>query len=48
MITELNRVTPTARKEHKCEFCNGIIAIGEKYERSTFVDNGIVYGDVVI
>ena len=39
----LRNTTPTARKEHTCEFCGGIIAIGEKYERQTNNYDGILY-----
>lgn len=39
----LSNSTPTARKEHKCEFCGGIIAIGEKYEKQTFIHDGYIY-----
>ena len=35
MITELKRSYPTAKKEHKCMYCGGIIKVGEKYERQT-------------
>ena len=28
---------PTARKEHKCDLCGGVIKIGEKYLRSSGV-----------
>ena len=34
---------PIARKEHKCQFCGGIISIGEKYYRQTNVYDGRVY-----
>ena len=33
----LRNVQPTARKEHKCEYCGGIIHVGEKYDRQTIV-----------
>lgn len=39
----LRNTTPTARKEHKCEFCGGMIAIGEKYERQTNNYDGQLY-----
>lgn len=39
----LRNTTPTARKEHKCDFCGGIIAIGEKYERQTNNHDGELY-----
>lgn len=39
----LRNTTPTARKEHNCEFCGGKIAIGEKYDRQTNLHDGTVY-----
>ena len=42
-ITVLKESTPTARKEHKCMFCGGIIKVGEKYDRQTCVYEGSVY-----
>lgn len=39
----LKNTTPTARKEHKCDFCSGVISIGEKYDRQTNVYDGRVY-----
>lgn len=39
----LRNLTPTACKEHKCEFCGGVIAIGEKYERQTNNYDGKLY-----
>lgn len=42
-MTILKESKPTARKEHKCEFCGGTIAIGEKYDRQTSVYDGGVY-----
>lgn len=43
MITELNISYPTARKEHKCMFCGGIIKVGEKYERQTLIYDNQIY-----
>lgn len=40
----LRNTTPTARKEYKCEFCGGIIAIGEKYDRQTYAYDSSAYG----
>lgn len=42
MIT-LKNVTPTARKEHRCDFCGGVIAIGDKYERQTNIYDNQIY-----
>lgn len=39
----LRNVQPTARKEHKCEYCGGIIHVGEKYDRQTIVFDGRIY-----
>lgn len=43
MVTQLNMSYPTARKEHKCMWCGGIIKIGEKYERSTNIYDNQIY-----
>lgn len=40
---ELRSITPTAKKNYKCMFCGGIINIGEKYNRSTQVNDGKIY-----
>ncbi len=32
-----------AKKEHKCNFCHGIIKIGEKYGYQALKDGGIFY-----
>lgn len=37
----LEATTHTARKEHTCDFCGGIIHKGELYYRSTIVDGEI-------
>ena len=29
----ISSTKPTARKEHKCDYCDGKIIIGEKYDR---------------
>jgi len=31
----------TANKEHKCNFCRGVISKGDKYYKATYVDSGI-------
>lgn len=33
MLDFFNQSFPTARKEHKCSLCGGIVCIGEKYSR---------------
>ena len=32
-----------ARKHHKCDYCNKIITIGEKYISSTYAYDGSIY-----
>ena len=34
----LKKTKPISRKEHRCEFCGGIIKVGEGYERTTIAD----------
>jgi len=41
MATHLKSEYPTARKEHRCSFCNGTIGKGEKYAHHVFADGGI-------
>jgi len=43
MSTILRETYPTAKKEHRCEFCCEKIAIGQKYVRQTNVYDGVVY-----
>ena len=43
MITELKRSYPTAKKEHKCMCCGGVINVGDKYERQTNIYDGQIY-----
>ena len=38
----LKETTPIARKQHRSEFCGGIIKVGEKYKRTT-IANECVY-----
>ena len=42
-MTVLRDKTPVARKEHRCNFCGGVISVGEKYNRQTNVYDGRVY-----
>lgn len=37
MPTILKESKPTARKEHRCDYCNGIIKIGTRYHRDTLI-----------
>ena len=39
----LNECISTARKDHRCEYCGGIIHKGEKYMRQTNVFDGDIY-----
>ncbi len=34
MPKEINRTKPIARKQHKCNFCGGIIEKGEMYDKT--------------
>ena len=43
MPKEINRRNPIARKQHKCNFCGGIIEKGEKYDNATLEFDGTVY-----
>lgn len=43
MPTILRETYPTAKKEHRCEFCCEKIAIGQKYVRQTNVYDGTIY-----
>lgn len=42
MATVLKQIYPTARKEHQCYFCGGIINKGEKYSRQSVENDGSV------
>ncbi|WP_297739660.1 hypothetical protein [uncultured Tessaracoccus sp.] len=41
MSTELSCEIVTARKRHQCSLCTAYIEPGEKYQRETFVDDGL-------
>lgn len=43
MTTLIREQTPTARKTHACSLCDGLIATGEQYTRTTNVYDGHVY-----
>jgi len=40
-MTTISRVTRKARKEHKCNWCGGVIKKGEKYDYSVHEYDGI-------
>lgn len=37
---ELNLTTPKARKNYRCEWCNGKIVIGEKHVNRVYLNEG--------
>jgi len=39
----IRTIHPTARKNHLCNYCNGTIQVGEKYENQTNVFDGAIY-----
>lgn len=41
MSTTLNVKEITARKPHRCDYCNGEIKKGEIYQTSTIIEDGI-------
>jgi len=41
-MESLSKSKPIAKKEHRCDFCGGIIRVGERYEKQTIVD-GCIY-----
>lgn len=43
MYENLGTVTRTARKTHKCDWCNETIEKGEKYEYQKFIWDGKLY-----
>ena len=38
----LSKSKPIAKKEHYCDFCGGVIRVGERYDKQTNVD-GYIY-----
>lgn len=42
-MTVLRYSHPIAKKEHRCNFCNGIIQIGEKYNYQANIFDGDFY-----
>lgn len=40
---EISSRNPVAKKEHVCDFCNGIIPKGEKYKHATNKYEGMLY-----
>lgn len=42
----LKQIYPTARVPHRCDLCVGTINTGEKYERTTVSEDGIVSDSV--
>ena len=43
MVQILKDTYPTARKEHRCQLCGGIIHKGEKYHRQSCAYEGRAY-----
>lgn len=43
MPTGLRSEHPTARKEHRCSLCGGVIVKGETYHRQTNIYDGSIY-----
>ena len=43
MLETLDTSTPIARKEHHCDYCDGIIHKGERYEHQTLKYDGRLY-----
>lgn len=43
MLEKLHATTPTAKKEHTCSFCGGVIPVGERYNRDTMTYDGHIY-----
>lgn len=41
MTTLISSSTPIARKDHKCNYCRGIIKKGEKYQRDFLKYDGV-------
>ena len=42
-MIELKNANPIAKKEHICNWCDGKIAKGEKYNRQTILFDGSIY-----
>lgn len=40
MVTMLSESTPTARKEHRCDWCAEAVEVGEQYERWSYILDG--------
>ena len=45
-MTILKDTTQVARKVHRCEFCYGAIAVGQRYRRQTNIVDGVI-GDFI-
>lgn len=43
MITLSYKKEVKAKKQHKCNFCNGVIMVGEKYYTSTHIYDNHIY-----
>lgn len=43
MLEFSKMTTPVARKEHKCSLCGDLIRIGERYDRFSGKDGGIMF-----
>ena len=39
----ISKTNPKAKKEHKCDWCGGIIRIKELYDRSFLKNDGAIY-----
>lgn len=43
MVEVLNSWHPVAKKEHRCQYCGGVIKVGKKYMRQTNVYEWHIY-----